>query len=127
MGQNMKVIKSIIPTESQEQCAVIKWADAQPGICGRLMAIPNGAHKLPASAAKFKREGLRPGVPDLFLPIARQGFHGIWIEMKRSKGGVVSDVQADWVRFLRGESYEAYICEGADETILTIKEYMGWQ
>ena len=120
----MRLIKSVIPTESQEQIAVIKWADAQPGIRGRLMAIPNGAHKLPASAAKFKREGLRPGVPDLFLPISKQGFHGIWIEMKRTKGGVISDVQADWVRFLRGEGYEAYICEGADKTIKIIKDYL---
>ena len=123
----MRLIKSVIPTESREQCIVIRWADAIPAICGRLMAIPNGANKSPASAAKFKREGLRAGVPDLFLPIARQGFHGIWIEMKRSKGGKLSDAQTNWVWFLRDEGYEAYVCAGAEEAILTIKLYMGWQ
>ena len=122
----MKPIKPLIPTESQEQCAVIKWVDSQPLICGRLMSIPNGANKSPASAAKFKREGLRPGVPDLFLPIAQQGFHGLWIELKRSKGGTVSLAQRDWTIFLRSRDYAAYICEGADEAILTIKRYMGW-
>ena len=122
----MRLIKSVIPTESQEQCAVIKWVDSQPLIRGRLMSIPNGANKSPASAAKFKREGLRPGVPDLFLPIAQQGFHGLWIELKRSKGGTVSIAQRDWTIFLRSRDYAAYICEGADEAILTIKRYMGW-
>ena len=120
----MKPIKPLIPTESQEQCAVIKWADAQPGIRGRLLSIPNGANKSPAAAAKFKREGLRPGVPDLFLPIARNNYHGLWIELKRSKGGKLSVTQKDWILFLRDSGYEAYICEGADEAIDTIKCYL---
>ena len=122
----MKPIKPLVPTESQEQIAVIKWADSNPEIRGRLMAIPNGANKSPAAAAKFKREGLRPGVPDLFLPIARQGFYGLWIEMKRIKGGKLSNVQTDWINYLRYENYAAYCREGADEAILTIKDYMRW-
>ena len=121
----MRPIKPLIPTESQEQCAVIKWADAQPEICGRLMSIPNGANKSPATAAKFKREGLRPGVPDLFLPIAKHEYHGLWIEMKRRKGGKLSDAQKMWIEILRYEDYAAYCCEGADEAISTIKKYMG--
>lgn len=123
----MKPIKPLIPTESQEQCIVILWADANPAIRGKLMSIPNGANKSPASAAKFKREGLRPGVPDLFLPIARQGFHGLWIEMKRRKGGKLSDAQNEWIEFLRYENYAAYCCEGAGEAINIIKKYMDWQ
>ena len=106
---------------------MIKWADAQPGIRGRLLSIPNGANKSPAAAAKFKREGLRPGVPDLFLPIAQHEYHGLWIEMKRRKGGTVSIAQRDWTIFLRSQDYAAYVCEGADETIRIIKLYMEWQ
>ena len=119
-------MKLLIPTESQEQIAVIKWADAQPAICGRLMSIPNGANKSPAAAAKFKREGLRPGVPDLLLPIPRHFCHGLWIEMKRRKGGKMSKLQADWIVFLRKQGYQAWACEGSDEAIKIIKEYMEW-
>lgn len=112
------------PTEHQEQCAVIAWADTHPLAC-MIFAIPNGSHKSPAMAAKFQREGLRKGYPDLGLDVARKGFHGLRIELKRVKGSKTSEEQEDWRDFLLSQDYAAHICKGADEAIRVIKDYLG--
>jgi VRR-NUC domain len=112
-----------VPTEHEEQCKVIEWCDQDP-IAKKIFAIPNGSHKSPATAAKFKREGLRPGVPDLFLPVARRGFHGLFIEMKRTKGSVISDDQGKWIVQLGLDGYSCWVCRGADEAISVIQDYL---
>lgn len=112
-------------TEHQEQVAVIKWfQSAYPEIKTRLFAVPNGSHKSRAAASKFMAEGLRSGVPDLCLPIPRHGFHGLFIEMKRVKGGTLSRQQADWLAFLGDQGYMAVVCKGAEAAIDTIKGYL---
>ncbi len=74
-----------VPTEHQEQVCVIDWASLNkkkhPALRW-LFAVPNGAHKSRAAALKFQKEGLKPGVSDLFLPEARGGYNGLF-EMKR--------------------------------------------
>jgi hypothetical protein len=112
-----------IPTEHEEQCAVIALADQHP-IAKHLFAIPNGANKSPATAAKFKREGLRAGYPDLGLDVARRGYHGLRIEMKRSKGGVVSENQSHWFAFLTDQGYCCKLCRGAEEAIEVLEWYL---
>lgn len=112
-----------IPTEHEEQCAVIQWCDAHP-IAKHIFAIPNGSHKSPAMAAKFKREGLRSGVPDLFLPVPSGEYSGLFIEMKRTKGSVTSGAQQDWASFLTKQGYRCITCNGADWAILEIGLYL---
>jgi len=39
--------------------------------------------KLPSEQVeRFKREGVLAGVSDIFVPVARGEFHGLYIEMK---------------------------------------------
>ena len=86
------------PTEEAEQTAVIEWAtimEKQFPELALLHHCPNGEARNPIIGAKLKRMGVKAGVPDLFLPVPRGGFHGLWIEMKRRKGGRVSEGQ-DW-------------------------------
>ena len=108
-------------TESQEQQAVVEWA-LWKGL--PLLAIPNGGKRSAATAARLKAEGVRPGVPDLLLPMARRGFHGLFIEMKRTKGGRVSDAQREWLHLLDAEGYRAIVCYGAGEAIREIEAYL---
>ena len=75
----------------------------------RLMAIPNGGHRGKAAAGKIRAEGAKPGVPDLFLPVARRGQHGLWIELKKA-GGSPSPEQLDWLLYLHHAGYAAHIC-----------------
>ncbi len=113
----MRITGDLLPLqEHQEQAALIQWFQvAYPTIKTRLFAIPNGTNKSRAAASRHMAEGLRSGVPDLMLPIPRGDYHGLFIELKRSKGGRLSDTQKDWLAFLSGQGYMAVVCHGFDE------------
>ena len=49
---------------------------------GLIYAIPNGGQRNVIVASKLKAEGVLSGVPDLHIPIAKKGFHGLYIELK---------------------------------------------
>lgn len=119
----------IVATEHQEQATVIQWSTLLLNKCpllAMLYAIPNAAKRSMALAAMMKAEGMKSGVPDLCLPVARSDFHGLYIEMKRKKGGgVTSKEQSWWKDALTTQGYRAVICKGADEAIAEIKSYMG--
>lgn len=117
----------MIATEHEEQVTVIDWCEAMSRMHPNLnliYAIPNAGKRSLAIGAKMKREGLKSGVPDLFLPVARKGYHGLYIEMKRRKGGSVSKEQKDWIRDLTEEGYQVLVCKGADEAIKAICDYL---
>ncbi len=115
------VIKKIIPTEHQEQCAVIKYCDWHhiP-----IFAIPNGSSKSIVAAKRFKAEGLRSGVPDLFVPVPTCFNNGLFIEMKRRAGGVLSPEQQQWIDRLSRQGYSCVVCKGSDEAIEAIEKQL---
>ena len=73
-------------SEADEQMEVIIWASYMTGkypMLERLYHTPNGGYRNVAEAAHFKRMGVRPGVPDLFLPYPCGGWSGLWLEGPR--------------------------------------------
>lgn len=86
--------------------------------------IPNGGSRNKIEAAKLKRQGVRAGVPDIFLPAARGGYHGLFIELKRQTGGKVSREQEEMIKALRAQGYRAEVCRGWDEARETIQRYL---
>ena len=126
MGGKMK--KTInCPTEEQEQAAIFQWAALMQGQYPELRLlhhIPNGGQRNKATAARLKAQGVKPGVPDIFLPVSRRGYHGLYIELKRKKGGQLSEHQKEWLDALFSEGYLAVRCDGADEAIGIIADYL---
>lgn len=112
------------PTESQEQAAFIEWCELAGYPYNLIFAIPNGSHKSHATAAKFKREGLKSGVPDLFLPYVTNLQSGLFIEMKRRAGGRASQEQKEWKEKLEREGYAHVFAHGAGEAIAFIRDYV---
>ena len=108
-------------SESLEQQAVFEYA-LWRGL--PLFAIPNGGKRAIQTAARLKAEGVRPGVPDMFLPMAAKGYHGLFVEMKRKDGGRLSTRQRDWLELLGANGYKAVVCHGADEAIREIEAYL---
>lgn len=103
---------------------MVQWFDLQfPDLRGRLFAVPNGGHRHKAVAAKLKAEGVRSGVPDLWLPVPVAGFHGLVVEMKTLTGRP-TEQQLDWLDFLARQGYMATMCKGADAAIQTIRNYL---
>lgn len=114
-------------TESQEQIDFIQWCkrnqETYPEL-KKIFAIPNGGHRHIATASRLKLEGVKPGVPDLFLSVARRGFHGLYIEMKRIKGGSVSKEQKQWKIWLTEEEYAWVRADGYEKAKALIKSYL---
>lgn len=108
------------PSELSEQ---IKLCVALDKMGVLYYAVPNGGKRGYLEAINFKRSGVKAGVPDLCIPEPRKSYHGLYIELKRTNGGVVSESQVFWMRQLRSKGYKAEVCHGAAEAILVIKEY----
>lgn len=115
--------EKITPTEHAEQVEFFTWwrrFAAVQGIAPQLcFAIPN-ASKLTDGGRIWKyAEGLTAGVSDVFLAIARDPFHGLFIEMKRRPYDV-SVVQAEFQRAVLQQGYLAvtsYTCEDATREV----------
>jgi hypothetical protein len=105
-----------IPTEHEEQRELVRWFRQTFGGV-RILAIPNGGARNIATAGRLKAEGVSAGVPDLFVPA-----WGLWIEMKRIKGGILSVDQKDWIEYLQSVGFRAIVCKGADNAKRQIHE-----
>lgn len=115
------------PSEAQEQEALFRWAAYErmthPEL-SLLYHIPNGGARDARTGARLKAQGVRPGVPDICLPVPMGGFGALYIELKVRSGGRVEEVQREWIRCLRAAGNRAEICRGWDEARETILEYL---
>lgn len=78
-----------VPTETVEQQWLFQWARAEAGRHPELALmyhIPNEGKRSRTGGQRAVAEGLKSGVPDICLPVARGGAHGLYIEMKRQQG-----------------------------------------
>jgi len=115
-------------SEFQHQCNVFKWA-AQPSIRKKwpelrlLHHIPNGGSRGEVEAKNLQRSGVKSGVPDLCLPVARGKHRGLYIEMK-AESGKTFPAQDWWVEELNGQGYFAEVCHGWKSAMRVIEWYM---
>lgn len=115
--------KTPTPTEHEEQAALFTWFRMR--YAGMLMyAIPNGGARSSITGARLRDEGVLAGVPDIFLPCPSGGKHGLYIEMKRQKGGRVSAPQKVVMQALRMQGYEVAVCHGWQEARDYIEQYL---
>lgn len=113
--------------EQEQQIAVVQWAKLQECVYPPLRwlhHIPNGGGRSKAEGGILKAMGVKRGICDLFLPCARGGYHGLYIEMK-TQSGRASDEQDRFISFAQKEGYCVYICRSAAEAIEKIKKYIG--
>ena len=116
-----------IPTEAQEQTALFQWAAMMEGRIPELRLMhhcPNGGSRNAREAHNLRLQGVKPGIPDIFLPAPSGKYHGLYIEMKRRKGGRVSAEQKKMILALRAQGYKAEVCRGWEEARDTICEYL---
>ena len=88
-----------------------------------LYHVPNGGKRDKATATALKRQGVKAGVPDLVLPVARYGYHGLYIELK-APGGSVQKSQKEFIKRLKQQGYCAVICYGWQDTVQLIGDYL---
>lgn len=128
--------------ESAEQKSLLRWwhmAHRGLGVpdARLLFAIPNGAYLgggKPGArrGARLRGEGLVAGVPDLFLAYPREivvdgvrwACPGLFIEMKRAKGGAWSEAQREVAALLVGQGFAFKLCRGWPEAARQIESYL---
>lgn len=116
-----------VPKEAQEQAWLFNWcryASVKWSELDLLYHIPNGGSRNAIEAMHLKAQGVKKGVPDLCLPVPRGKFHGLYIEMKRQKGGTLSTAQKEWIARLRNQGYRVEVCHGFKEAADVLEDYM---
>lgn len=115
-----------IPSEHSEQVALMQWAElaqAHRPLLGLLYAVPNGGQRHPAIAAKLKKEGVKRGVPDLHLPVARCGLHGLYLELKAADGRLSTE-QKRWRDMLVAQGYGVAVVYGFEQARAVLEDYL---
>jgi len=113
--------------EHQEQVSLFNWSkyhEEKFPVLKMLFAIPNGGHRHISVAKKMKAEGVKAGVPDIFLATPNQDSSGLFIEMK-IKPNRPTDNQQRWLTALEREGYKTAVCYSDQAAREVIVEYLG--
>jgi len=113
--------------EHREQAALIRRVRLSvkryPDLA-MLFSVPNGGYRNAATARILQAEGVRPGVPDLILPVPRHPYCGLAIEMKSSKG-TLRDSQKWWREHLVEVGWQWCLCRSSSEAWDALMGYIG--
>jgi len=110
-------------SEATEQAALIQWAklnEQQYPELRYLFHIPNGGWRHKRTAGRMKAQGVKPGVPDLFLPVPPPG---LWIEMKHGRNKL-TEHQSEWCRELSRAGYHVQVCWSFEEARAVLIDYL---
>lgn len=112
--------------EHDMQAALFEWLkikELQDVRYKSIFAIPNAGLRSPAAAAYYKAEGLKAGVPDLFVAVKEKKYAGLFIEMKRP-GEVPNENQSDWLDRLTRNGYLCAVCRSTKAAMELIEDYL---
>lgn len=116
-------VASRIPTEHTEQAKLVgRLQSFYPDAL--VFAVPNGGLRHKREAIRLKAEGVLPGVPDLVIAEPRSVYHGLYVEMKRRKGGRLTEDQEKVHAQLRARGYAVMVGYGVDDVWDRIERYL---
>lgn len=110
------------PLEETDQRVLAEYLDA---LNLDWFHVPNGGARCAAEGGKLKAQGVKKGVPDVFIcnpPPNAPEYIGTIIELKRKNGGVVSLEQKRWLMILKAQGWLTKVCHGADEAIAFVEQ-----
>ena len=113
------------PSEETEQIHLItwcKWAESKYPELEAIYHVPNEGKRSARAGGKLKEMGLKPGVPDICLPVPKAGFCGLYIELKRI-GGKPTPEQVSWLELLDAYGHCVAVCQGAEAAEELITAY----
>jgi hypothetical protein len=116
--------------EEVEQIKFNTWFEEVLTIKGcRWFHSPNGGGRSLIEGAKFKRMGVKRGVPDIIIPMPRVGsrspYHGLVIELKRPDGKMsdVSEEQKDWLEWFKTQGWSTHVAFGFEQAKAIVLDY----
>lgn len=111
-------------SETTEQIALFNWARANEDFIPELKLlhhVPNEGKR--SNGPVMKAAGLKTGVPDLCLPVARREYHGLYIEMKYGSGKTTK-TQEEFMSMLQKQGYKTAVAHGAEQAREIIRHYL---
>ena len=124
-------VVSLVPSENQEQRALVKWLNFHPVLKDFFCKNDNEGKRTPAQGWNLKLMGLRPGVSDLFIYYPSGKFHGLWLEIKRNMRYTPSQMKTDtWVAqekfqsIVKSVGFDAHFCYGFEHGKRIIESYL---
>jgi len=111
--------------ENEEQEALFNWIDLHTNKYKGLevtYAIPNGGSRHKLEAYNLKKQGVRPGVPDVCIPVSKGKYIGLYIEMKVGKNKPTKS-QEDWIYNLKKYGHHVVVCYSWVEAVQSIVAY----
>ena len=115
------------PLEADEQATLFEVIEGAklvyPELC-MVFHVPNEGKRSRYTGASLKKQGLRSGVPDIYLDVPRGEWHGLRIELKRRKAYRISETQREWIQDYYRYGYAAAVCFGWEEAWELIVAYI---
>ena len=127
MKKEKKEMSEAWYSEAWHQKQIFRWARANQIRHPELQLLNSSLNgvRLPISLAKkMKAQGMKKGYPDIFLPVPKNNYHGLFIELKKETGGKVSVDQIRWLEKLSELGYYTTVQYGYKQTIEKIKQYL---
>lgn len=112
--------------EDEHQTALTNWARMMRTQYPTLRLyhhIPNGGLRDKRTAARLIGQGVHSGVPDVFIPAARGGYHGIYIELKTGANSPTPN-QNEFMSGAMAEGYYCAVCYGWPCAAAVIEDYL---
>ena len=116
--------------ESSEQIKIFLWIKENEEVYPVLKTIfhtPNSFFGTGFAIIMWlKKLGMRKGVYDIIVPIAKKGYSSLWIEMKKEKGKLSSEQKmfSELINLYSDFPTKFEICYNSDNCIKLIKEYL---
>ena len=123
--------KKVIPSEAAEHRALVKWMSYHQIVRDYYCKMNNEGKRTAVQGFNLKLMGLRSGVSDLFVYYPSNGFHGLFLEIKRNKKYTPSEMstptwlaQEKFMKQVKSVGYAAEFCYGFDEGKRIVEQYL---
>ncbi|MCP4597776.1 VRR-NUC domain-containing protein [Neptuniibacter sp.] len=118
-----------IDREGNEQAAFFNWLRVRhPDVFDMAYHVPNGGSRKGGAreGARLKAQGVKAGVPDVCIAVARGGYLGLYIELKATPphNSGVQKTQKEWLSRLNAQGYRAVLCKGFDAIRDEVDQYL---
>ena len=124
----MRAIKRSQP-EAKIQQAVFEWIGWHTGkypVLAFAFHSPNGGSRNLIEARHLKAGGVKPGVPDLLVPVPCGSYQGLAIEFKAGKNKT-TEAQDFWLNGLAKAGYLTGVAWSVEEAISLIQRFVTHQ
>lgn len=113
------------PSEEEIQRTCVEWSEkvisTYPALAW-LMHTPNGGKRSKGEAGKMKAMGVKPGYPDLTIPVRNRFWTGLAVEMKSSTGQLTMD-QKKWLVTLSESGWLTVVARSLEEFVDAVIAY----